>query len=104
MVSLEYQKYRHGSNPEDRNVGGDPDRPKADEDSPDVIFLDGILKEQETYGISVQYELVRTLFLVFHYRRMHFHSFDPEHLISFRMSFNFGYRREEMRHIFPINY
>jgi hypothetical protein len=104
LISLEYQKYRHGSNLEDRNVGGDPDRGKGDGDSPDVVFLDGVNKRQESYGVSVQYEIIRNLFLVFHYRRMNFQPFEAENLLSFRMSFNFGYRREEIRHIFPISY
>ncbi len=101
QVSLEYEKYRHGSNPPDRNVGGDPDRPKGEGDSPDVSFLDGILKKQETYGISFQYEFVRNLFAVIDYRRIQFQEMGRDNLFSFRISFNFGFREENMRHIFP---
>jgi hypothetical protein len=104
IISLEYQKYRHGSNLEDRNVGGDPDRPKGDGDSPDVVFLDGLKRQQETYGVSLQYEILRDLFLIFHYRRMNFQPFQAQDLLSFRISFNFGYRNEELRHIFPSTY
>ena len=104
MVSLEYEKYRHGSNPDDRNVGGDPDHPWKSGDSPEPIFLDGILKIQQTYGVSLQYEAIRNLFLEFHYRRMKFEPQEWENLISFRISLNFGYRNQRIRHIFPVTY
>jgi hypothetical protein len=100
-VNVEYEKYRHGSNPPDRNVGGDPDRPKGEDDSPDVSFLDGILKKQETYGISFQYEFVRNFYAMLDYRRIQFERMKWDNLISFRISLNFGYREENNRHIFP---
>jgi hypothetical protein len=104
MVSLEYQKYRHGSNTEDFNAGGDPDRGRGNEDSTESTFLDGIRKTQESYGVSLQYEFIRNLFLVVHYRRINFQAFQPENLVSLRLSLNFGYRNEEIRHIFPLSY
>ena len=104
MISLEYEKYRHGSNPDDRNVGGDPDHPWLSGDSPEPSFLDGILKTEQTYGVSVQYEAVRNFFLELHYRRMKFASQDWENLLSFRISLNFGYREQRIRHIFPVMY
>jgi hypothetical protein len=104
VVSVEYQKYRHGSNTEDFNAGGDPDRGRGNDDSTESTFLDGIRKTQESYGISLQYEFVRNLFLAVHYRRINFQAFQPENLVSMRLSFNFGYRSEEIRHVFPLTY
>jgi hypothetical protein len=104
QIGLEYQVYRHGSNPEDRNVGGDPDRPFQEGDSPDATFLDGIRKKQETYGITVQYEFLRNLIGELHYRGFRNQARDWESLFSFRISFNFGYRNESFRHIFPVLY
>lgn len=102
QLALEYQNYRHGSNPEDRNVGGDPDQPWESGDAIDATFLDGIQRKQQTYGISVQYELVRNLQVEFHYRRIKYQPFEWENLFSGRISFNLGYRNEALRHIFPF--
>ncbi|UCF63781.1 MAG: hypothetical protein JSW33_14650 [bacterium] len=104
MAAIEYEHYRHGSNPADRNVGGDPDHPWESGDSPEVIFLDGVRKSQQTYGASVHYEIVRNLFLEFHYRRMKFEPQEWENLLSFRISLNFGYRDQRIRHIYPASY
>lgn len=102
QLALEYQNYRHGSNPEDRNVGGDPDQPWESGDAIDATFLDGIQRKQQTYGISVQYELVRNLLVEFHYRRIKYQPFEWDNLFSGRISFNLGYRDEALRHIFPF--
>ncbi len=102
QVTLEYQEYRHGSNPPDRNVGADPDKPWMDGDATDVVFLDGIRNSQRTYGFSAQYEILRNLFVEAHYRRMKYQIGDWENLVSMQISFNFGYRDESMRHLFPV--
>jgi hypothetical protein len=102
QAGLEYQLYRHGSNPDDRNVGGDPDHPWENGDAIDATFLDGIQYKQQTYGISLQYEFIRNLLAEFHYRRMKYHQMAWEDLFSFRISFNLGYRDEGIRHIFPL--
>ena len=100
-TALEYQVYRHGSNPADRNVGGDPDRPHQDGDAIDAVFLDGMRKEQQSYGIDLRYELIRNLMAEVYYRRMKNQQLGWEDLFSFRISFNLGYRDEGIRHIFP---
>ncbi len=104
QIGLDFESYRHGSNTEDRNVGGDPDRPFQYGDSPDVKFLDGIRKNQVSYGIVLQYEFIRNLFGEIHYHRCRFEPYSWESLLSFRLSFNFGYRDERIRHIFPVTY
>jgi hypothetical protein len=104
MVGLEYETYRHGSNPEDRNVGGDPDRPWQEGDSREVTFLDGIQHSQQVYGFLLHYEFIRNLFAEFHYNRFKFRNSGWENLLAFRISFNFGYRQEPLRNIFPVDY
>ncbi|MBN2365499.1 MAG: hypothetical protein EH225_05875 [Calditrichaeota bacterium] len=105
-LSLEYEKYRHGSNTPEVNVGGNPDRPKEDGDSPRINFLEGIPKGQESFGASIQYEFVRNLFGELYYRRTKFQGQGNEwqDLFSMRISLNFGFREEKIRHIFPVNY
>ena len=104
QLGASYQYYRHGANPADRNVGGDPDLPHRSEDAIDATFLDGIRFSQKSYGIMMQYEFVRNLFLEFHYNQMKFNQQDWESLFSFRISLNFGFRNEQLRQIFPIDY
>jgi hypothetical protein len=104
QISLDYRVYRHGSNPENRNVGGDPDQPFQDGDSPDATFLDGTRKKQETFGIAIQYEFIRNLIGELHYRGIRSQARAWESLFSFRISFNFGYRDESFHHIFPVTY
>ncbi|UCE74822.1 MAG: hypothetical protein JSV56_03730, partial [Methanomassiliicoccales archaeon] len=104
QIGLEFESYRHGSNTEDRNVGGDPDRPFQQGDSLDVKFLDGIRKNQISYGIVLQYEFIRNIFCEIHYQRFRFIPFSWESLISFRLAFNLGYRDEKIKHIFPVPY
>ncbi len=103
-VSGEIEKYRHGSNLSDRNVGGDPDLPHRTGDAWDAPFLDGILNRQLSMGVSLQYEFIRNLFGEFHFRRIRYYNQDWKTLLSFRLSFNFGYRAEKFRNIFPLNH
>jgi hypothetical protein len=104
QMGLEYDVYRHGSNFQDRNVGGDPDLPFRSGDSESVRFLDGLRRTQESYGGSLQYEFIRNLFAEFHIRRFKSESADWTSLFSFRISFNFGYRQDKIRFIFPATY
>ncbi len=102
QFSLEYERYRHGSNLPDRNVGGDPDRPFRNGDSREAPFLDGIRNTQTSYGGGVQYELVRNLMADFHYRRFRMNSGKWESLVNLRLSLNFGYRKENFKNVFPL--
>ena len=59
-VDANWQYWRHGANPSDRNVGGDIDQPfVSGEDNPSVIFLDGILAEKMQYHVTINYEIFR---------------------------------------------
>jgi hypothetical protein len=104
QIGLEYEYYRHGSNSEEINFGGDPDRPHQEGDAIDAPFLDGIRQTQKTYGGFISYEFIRNLIAEIHYHNMKFNSRDWEQLLSFRISFNFGYKNENFRHIFPATY
>lgn len=101
QISAVYERYRHGSNPADRNVGGDPDLPWEWGDSREATFLDGILQVQSSWGVSAKYELFRNFFGEFQYRRLNYNHNDWQRLLSFRLSLNFGYRSESFRNIFP---
>lgn len=104
QLSLVFEHYRHGANPADENVGGDPDRPHVYGDSENAPFLAGILNEQTSWGPSLQYELVRNLIGQVHFRRYQTTGGDWESLVSFGLSFNFGYRDESFRNIFPLTF
>lgn len=101
QVGVEYERYRHGSNPKQRNVGGDPDHPHQAGDPVQAPFLDGIPIEHESWGLSLQYELVRNLFGEFRFRRFRAGDAQWENMVSWRISFNFGYRDERLRNVFP---
>ncbi len=103
-IGLDYEQYRHGSNPADRNVGGDPDQPHVGGDARDAVFLDGILNVQKSWGGSVQYEFVRNLLGEFRLHRAQYGSRDWQSLVDFRLSLNFGYRQEKFRNVFPVTH
>lgn len=103
-IGANFETQRHGSNLEEKNVGGDPDRPYQNGDSPDVKFLDGIRKDQRTYGLFLRYEFIRNLFFELDYRQFELKPYRWQPLLTFRLSFNFGYRDEKFRHIFPATY
>jgi len=54
---------RHGANPEDRNVGGDPLAGYRPGDSKKAVFLDGDRETYSALNIDVSYEILRELFL-----------------------------------------
>lgn len=95
-VQLELEAYRHGSNPPDRNVGGDPDRPHRAGDADEVIFLDGIRVKRTAFGGEVRYELLRNTFLV---ARLHRITGAERAYTAFalRIGYNFGHREEVLR-------
>ncbi len=103
-VYADFEQYRHGSNPPDRNVGGDPDMPHLAGDSPDAIFLDGIKTTQKVWGGGLRYEFIRNLIAELNYHRIEIDQASPQNLISVRFSFNFGYRAEILRNIFPVTH
>lgn len=105
QISLAFERYRHGSNPPDRNVGGDPDQPFVyGTDNRDVVFLDGLLTVQKVWSISAQYELLRNLFANLQYNLMQANSANRKGLFSFRLSWNFGQKDEHFRNIFPVSH
>jgi hypothetical protein len=103
-IGTDFETHRHGSNLEERNVGGDPDRPFQSGDSPNAKFLDGIRKDQKTYGLFLRYEFIRNLFLELDYRQFELKPYGWQSLLTFRLSFNLGYRDEKFQHIFPATY
>ena len=55
------EQYRHGANPDDRNVGGDIDRAFHVMDAQTVFFLDGIRERRRRFRLDASYELFRNL-------------------------------------------
>ncbi len=102
QVGVIWETYRHGANPPDRNVGGDPDRPYKKGDSLEAPFLDGVLYRQTSLGADLRYEPFRHLFIYLRYQHFRFNDGEWDNLWSWRLSFNFGYRKEKMPHIFPV--
>ncbi len=101
-ISFVFEQYRHGANSENNNVGGDPDLPHPLDENRDAPFLNGQLVKQKSWGGSVSYELLRNLFTELHFRRFQYNDNSWESLFSFRISFNFGFREEPIRNIFPL--
>ncbi len=62
-VALDFESYRHGANPLDRNVGGDINQPFRPGDPAFVHTLDGIHERRNRFGVEVSYELYRNFFL-----------------------------------------
>jgi hypothetical protein len=63
-VALSVSRNRHGANPPDGNVGGDPNLSfRGGVDSETVYFLDGILEQRSSLGLQMSYELLRQLFI-----------------------------------------
>jgi len=61
QVQLSAERYRHGANPAERNVGGDVDRPFHVNDRQMVFFLDGIVERRTAFRLQASYELWRNL-------------------------------------------
>jgi len=62
-AGVSYVSMRHGANPEDRNVGGDPLAGYRPGDSKKAVFLDGDLETYSALNIDVSYEILWELFL-----------------------------------------
>jgi hypothetical protein len=62
-TSVSLQKYRHGKNYEDKNIGGDINDGYSYGDPRESHFLEGIREETSAAGIGVNYEIARNLFL-----------------------------------------
>lgn len=61
---LTVMKYRHGANPEGRNIGGDPLQGfRVGYSTTKSKFLDGIVEKRMSAGVDVSYELAWQLFL-----------------------------------------
>jgi len=102
QIGVVWESYRHGANPEERNVGGDPDKPHQQGDAMDAPFLDGIRYWQHSYGANLRYEPFRQLFLTLQFRRFQWNHEAWQNLWAARISLNFGYRQETFRNIFPV--
>ena len=92
------ERYRHGQNPPDRNVGGDADLPfRFGLDNRQVTFLDGIRIERTVFGGETRYELLRNTFMTLRLRQIRSNLTNQNFsLFSVRLSYNFGYRPEIM--------
>ena len=61
QLLLSAERYRHGANLPERNVGGDIDRAFHVRDNQTVHFLDGIAEQRTTIELESHYELFRNL-------------------------------------------
>ncbi|GAB4374394.1 MAG: hypothetical protein Kow0042_18980 [Calditrichia bacterium] len=105
QISLELERYRHGSNFDDINVGGDPDLAfRYGTDQLQAPFLQGQRHKQEALGLGITYEILRNLFSEFRYAYTRYDSGETEGLLSWRFSFNFGQRPEPIPLIHPLTY
>ncbi len=97
-LQIDYEAYRHGSNPEDRNVGGDPDQPFIfGVDNPASSFLDGIRVERSAVGGEMRYELLRNTFVNVQFYRIQDAAGATHSTFNFRIGYNFGSRPETIR-------
>jgi hypothetical protein len=72
QLLLSAERYRHGANPADRNVGGEADRPFHVSDDQSVYFLDGIAERRMSLRLEARYELLRNLRLQVALQSTHF--------------------------------
>lgn len=61
-VAADFESYRHGANPADRNVGGDLNQPYPGQDT-EIGFLDGIRERRNRFGVEARYELFRNFYV-----------------------------------------
>lgn len=66
------ERYRHGANPVERNVGGEVERPFHVNDNQTVYFLDGIRERRTTLRFEARYEMLRNLKLQMTVQRVNF--------------------------------
>lgn len=66
------ERYRHGANPADRNVGGEIERPFDVKDTQTVYFFDGIRERRTTLRFEARYEVLRNLKLQLALQRVNF--------------------------------
>lgn len=66
------ERYRHGANPVERNVGGEVERPFHVNDNQTVYFLDGIRERRTTLRFEARYEVLRNLKLQLAVQRVNF--------------------------------
>lgn len=57
-----FEIYRHGANPPGRNIGGDYKIPDGSGEQ-FVDFLDGIREKRTSFGVEINYEILRNLIL-----------------------------------------
>ncbi len=99
---LEGQTYRHGSNPADRNVGGDPDLPfRFGVDNPNASFLDGLRVERDALGLAVRYEWIRRWYLRAELQQVRIGNAGWDTVFRLQTSLNFGFRKEPFRTFEP---
>ncbi len=96
-LQLNLEAYRHGSNPADRNVGGDPDLPHRAQDSDNVTLLDGRRIERTAFGGEIRYEILRNTFLTFKLHQIDTNNVGQHTTFSFRIGYNWGHRDEVIR-------
>ncbi len=68
------ERYRHGANPADRNVGGEIERPFEVKDAQTVYFLDGIRERRTTLRFEARYEVLRNFKLQMALQRVSFNN------------------------------
>jgi len=67
FFDLKYTFFRHGANPEDKNIGGDINVPHRPGDSIYISFMEGEIETKNIIDFKIRYELLRQLFIRFNY-------------------------------------
>ncbi len=61
---LQVEQWRHGANPPDENLGGDPNVPHENPRDPQSVdFLAGVLERTRAISLAAHYEVLRDLYL-----------------------------------------
>jgi hypothetical protein len=107
LIQGDFEKYRHGRNliEQDINVGGDSDLPfRYGQDSEEAPFLAGERISRTVIGGEVRYEILRQIYFNLKYHQIKSDVLNWNSLISFQISWNFGYRVEPIRTFQPATY
>lgn len=102
MLQGQFENYRHGSNPDDRNVGGDPDLPfRFNVDNRSVTFLDGEKVTRRQLALQARFELLRNTYLSAELGQIRATEGDSEAFYGLQFRHNFGQRDESLHYYQP---
>lgn len=105
QVEAGFERYRHGSNTDSLNHGGDPDLAfRFGKDNRDAPFLQGLRNTQTAWSVEVTYEWVRGLESRFLFSRFKWDNRNWENMVAVRVGFNFGQRQENFKKVFPLSH